>query len=59
VPYGMGWSCHFSVLFSNFLRVARPTLAVWHRWLYVALPAGSAFFFGLLFVLIFILPAEH
>jgi len=30
--------------FSNYRRVARPTLVVQHRLLYVALPAGLAFF---------------
>ena len=44
VPCGTGWPCYFFVRFSSFLRAARPTLAVRHRLLYVALPNGLAFF---------------
>jgi len=55
VPHGTVWPCHlctsgtswpccFSVRFSNFRRVVRPTLAIRHCLLFVALPASLAFF---------------
>jgi len=50
-------------LFSDFFRVARPTLAVRHRLLYVVLSAGLAFlknrFSASFFGLFFKLPTKH